>query len=184
MLDIWNTGDLSQLAPALLLPHGADVPVEEYIRLAHLYSHHIVTKLLVVDEHPMATRFWTSREGVDTRLAFSLVRVALVVLQLPTKNPRPQNLRRLRAVRGFLSDPVSAQYLRRASLCLQLIGLATSVTGQIVDERHELPFCRPSGPRRDRRVGREPLALASRAVALRPLFERGGRMDCALGHSV
>jgi DNA/RNA-binding domain of Phe-tRNA-synthetase-like protein len=72
-------------------------------------SHHLVTKLLVVDEHPVVTRFWTFRDGVDRMLTFSLLRVALVVLQLPTKNPRPQNQRRLRAVRGFLPDPDSVQ---------------------------------------------------------------------------
>ena len=114
--------------------------LEDYARLRQRFSHHIVTKLLVVDEHPVVTRFWTFRGGVDRMLPFSLLRVALVVLQLPTKNPRPQNQRRLRVVRGFLSDPVSVQYLRRTSLCLQLIGLATSVTGQTVEERHELPL--------------------------------------------
>ena len=114
--------------------------LEDCARLAHLCSHHIATKLLVVVEHPVVTSFWTFRDGVDRMLTLSFVRVSLAVLQLPSKNPRPQNQRRLRAVRGFLSDPDSVQYLRRAALCLQLTGLATSVTGQTAKEGHELPL--------------------------------------------
>ena len=37
MLYLWNTGDLSQLAHALPLPHGADVSAEEHARLVHLF---------------------------------------------------------------------------------------------------------------------------------------------------
>ena len=60
LLELWNTGDLSQLAHALPLPHGAEVPLEDYARLRQRFPHHIVTKLLVVDEHPVVTRLGRS----------------------------------------------------------------------------------------------------------------------------
>ena len=101
---------------------------------------HLVRKVLVVDEHPVVTCFWTFREGVDRARTIVVVRTSLVVLQLTSKNPRPPNQRRLRVVRGFLSDPISVQYVRRTSLCLQLIGLTKSVAGQTAKERHELPL--------------------------------------------
>ena len=100
---------------------------------------HLVQTLLVVDEHPTLTRFWTFRGAIDRMLCMVLTGADVHALRLTGRQPRPENQRRLQAVRGFLADNRSRQYLRRCSLCLRLTAVATSITGQTA-KKHSLPL--------------------------------------------
>ena len=61
---------------------------------------HLVQTLLVVDEHPTLTRFWTFRGAIDRMLCMVLTGADVHALRLTGRQPRPENQRRLQAVRG------------------------------------------------------------------------------------
>ena len=89
-------------------------------------------QLLRVDEHPVITRFWTFRDAIDRMLMAVFLGMPSEVLRLRTTAPRAKNSKRLESVRKFLASPECVQLLRRTCLCLQLTGIATSITGQTV----------------------------------------------------
>jgi hypothetical protein len=89
---------------------------------------HLAKTLLVVDEHPTLTRFWTFRGAIDRMLCMVLTGADVHALRLTGRQPRPENQRRLKTVHGFLADNRARQYLRRCSLCLRLTAVATSRT--------------------------------------------------------
>ena len=100
---------------------------------------HLVQTLLVVDEHPTLTRFWTFRGAIDRMLCMLLTGADVHALRLTGRQPRPENQRRLKAVHGFLADNRARQYLRRCSLRLRLTAVATSIMGQTAT-KHPLPL--------------------------------------------
>ena len=115
-------------------PESADPDLQRETSAAAL-ARVLVRTYLVVDEHPTPTRFWTFRDAIDRLLGMTLLGIHDKMLRQVTKAPRAENQRRLLAVRGFLLDPGAQQYLRRCSLCLQLTGIATSITGQTAAPR-------------------------------------------------
>ena len=91
-----------------------------------------------VDEHPVITRFWTFRDGIDRMLLMSLLDLAKPCLQLPSIRSRKANSKRLRHVQRYFADPASLAHLKRTSLSLQLTGIATGITGESNEHHADL----------------------------------------------
>ena len=79
--------------------------------------------LLMVDEHPTATRFFTFREHFDRLLLFTLLGAGKHVIKLEKVSPQKKNKGRMASVHRFWALPGTEQYLKRTSLCLQITGM-------------------------------------------------------------
>ena len=107
---------------------GVD-PESERQRIMGEFTEMLINFLMVIDEHPTVTRFWTFREALGRMLAMIIIGFPKNALRLITLKPRPQNQKRLRLVLGFFEDPSCPQLLRRICLTLQVTGAVTSSTG-------------------------------------------------------
>jgi len=129
LLALWNNGLQYMEHVVSQGPGGQQDAAAERIAVASALGDVLIRSVLHVDEHPVITRFWTFRESVDKALTMVLLRVARHALRLPKIRARPENSKRLTIVVKFFRDVRAQQYLRRLSLCLQLTGIATSMTG-------------------------------------------------------
>ena len=78
-------------------------------------------RLLVVDEHPTLSRFFTFLTHVQALLLLSFLGIASDMLSLSTVKPLEKSSSRLRSVLAFLSLPSTPQYLRRTALVLAML---------------------------------------------------------------
>lgn len=96
--------------------------------VAFKLSHELRAHILVVDEHPTLSRFFTFRESIDKMLLMDILDVTPHCIKLQTVKPRDKNAGRLKSVQQFVKREGVGQYLRRTSLCLQLTGIPLHVT--------------------------------------------------------
>ena len=85
---------------------------------------------------PTYTRMFTFRQHVDSLLLLTLlegVKLRERMLRLVTLQPRQDNARRLRMVTRWLRRDDARQYLRRASLCLRITGVAHAMAARTAD---------------------------------------------------
>jgi hypothetical protein len=85
---------------------------------------------LVVDEHPTLSRFFTFIEHINRLLLMDFLQMGPHAILLTTINPQVRNKGRMAQVLKFFKMEGGGQYLRRTSLCLQLTGMATSITAK------------------------------------------------------
>ena len=78
-------------------------------------------RLLVVDEHPTLSRFFTFRKHIQALLLLSFLGISSDIFKLSTTKPLEKTSKRLRSVFAFLSLPSTPQYLRRTSLVLGML---------------------------------------------------------------
>ena len=88
-------------------------------------------RLLVADEHPTLTRFFTFRLHIQALLLLSFLGIAPDVLSLSTTKPLEKTSKRLRSVLAFLALPGTQQYLSRTSLVLNLLDHAHRLCAQL-----------------------------------------------------
>ena len=91
-------------------------------------------RLLVVDEKPTLTRMFTFSGHVHGLLLIDLLECADSLVQLRGNKAQDKGRTRMMKVRAFLASADLPQYLRRTSLCLQLIDHAMSICSQLPDD--------------------------------------------------
>ena len=89
------------------------------------------SRLLLVDERPTLTRFFTFRVHIQALLLLSMLGIASETFRLSTVKPLEKTSQRLRSVLAFLSLPSTPQYLRRTSLVLDLLDHAHRTCAQL-----------------------------------------------------
>ena len=116
-LDRWEhrvlPGDLAASAPDASLAEANEVQG----RLRKLLQR----RLLVVDEHPTLSRMFTFRPHVDALLLLVFLGRFGDIFKVSSKQPRPRSKARLQAVSGFIREETTPQYLKRTSLCFQVL---------------------------------------------------------------
>ncbi|CAK0814231.1 unnamed protein product, partial [Prorocentrum cordatum] len=128
--------------------------------------------VLRCESKPIRSRFWLFAECVATLLRMKLIGLPSSVFTLQTIKPRAENQTRLRKFREWYDAPATVGDLKRASLCLQLTGIATSISAQ-----------KQSGDREPTlvRLGRGEVQerVSARLGELIPLLAQDACLDCA-----
>ena len=127
-LDVWAHATAS--APAASAPAAAEVP-ESHDEVRAALVETLRRRLLVVDEHPTLTRFFTFKGHIDALLLLSFMGVAPAVFKLGTVKALLKNSSRLRSVLAFLDLPSTPQYLRRTALALDVLDHTHRICGQV-----------------------------------------------------
>ena len=124
MLALWN---VSASSLTHRLPPGARA-TDSRSALEDRFTAFIVKRLLMPDEHPTLTRFFTFRGVIDKMLTMDIIGLPEGLLTLQKIKPKEENQKRLKKVRSFFAKPAAKQALRRASLVLQLTGGLEALT--------------------------------------------------------
>ena len=97
--------------------------------------------LIVLEESPIPTRFWTFTECANRMTMMVILGLSKHVHRLTTTRPQPLNSVRLKRLHKFFDSQDSAQCLKEASLALQLTRIAVSISAQKEDEsKNRLPL--------------------------------------------
>lgn len=142
-------------------------------------------RLLAVDESPTVTRMFTFREHLDALLLLDALGYIGAPLRFRGTVPREQNSRRVQKVLDFVRLAGTPQYLRRTSLCLQMVDHINAICAhEGVDGRQPLLVRLCQGAVTQVRAGkrdRPSMALqrASSAASSRP--QRLGVSERAAG---
>ena len=91
-------------------------------------------RLLVVDESPTLSRFFTFKTHVEGLLLLQFLGVWTSVLRCSNVTPREKNRRRLANVHAFFAKEDAPQYLRRTALAMQLPAHVSDICGQLGQE--------------------------------------------------
>jgi len=92
--------------------------------------HLLRQRVLVVDEHPTLTRMFTFAGHVHGMLLLTFLDLGDLV-KVVRVQPRERSQKRIASVRAFLADAATAQYLRRASLAMQMTAHVHNICGQL-----------------------------------------------------
>ena len=86
--------------------------------------------LLVADEKPVATRFWTFGVCMRTLLLMRLIGIPSDMFKLSVMCPVAENAKRLRGLREWYDDAASDGELRVVCMCLHITDIPLNMTAQ------------------------------------------------------
>ena len=87
-------------------------------------------QILVADEKPVVTRFWTFGVCARTLLLMRLIDIPVDVFKSPALCPAAENAKRLRGFREWYADAASNGELRVACMCMQPTDIPLNLTAQ------------------------------------------------------
>ena len=95
-------------------------------------------RLLVADEHPTLSRFFTFREHVDGLLLIVFLGIGKKMFVFGSVRPVDKTSKRMRSVLAFLDHPLTDQFLRRTSLALRTLDHVRKTCAQLTSSGEPL----------------------------------------------
>jgi hypothetical protein len=120
LLAVFNVGFVG-------LRHAGTDGIESVRRQFYLVLYKYI---VLIDEHPVATRFFTFAQCVWALTRLALLGLPIDIYSVLTIKPNQTFAKRLTAVKRYWAKAHTPMELRRSSICLRLSHLVMSITGQ------------------------------------------------------